>query len=319
MAHRRARLTPFGRLVLVQRVLAERWPVPQAAEAAGVSRATVYKWLGRYRDQGLAGLEDASSRPQRQARRTSDELTQRILDLRRRRRRGPHRLAAELGVPRSTVYAVLRRNGLSRLRDLDRVSGVRIRYVRENPGELLHLDFKKLGKIRPGGGHRMLGRQVAPDLHRSRLGYEYVHVAVDDCSRVAYAKVCEDDSGRTAARFLLEAAGFFAEQGVHIERVMTDRGFCYTHSREFADALAHVGAKHKVIRRYRPQTNGKAERFIQTLLGEWAYERFYEANEERRAALLPWLATYNWSRSHTELHAQAPMTVLINKVHGKHN
>ena len=318
MAHRRARLTPFGRLVLVQRVLAERWPVPRVAEAAGVSRATVYKWLSRYREAGLPGLEDASSRPQRQPRRTSEELTQRILDLRRRRRRGPHRLAAELGVPRSTVYAVLRRNGLSRLRDLDRVSGVRIRYVRESPGELLHLDFKKLGKIRSGGGHRMLGREVAPDLHKSRLGYEYVHVAVDDCSRVAYAKVCEDDSGKTAARFLLEAAGFFAEHGVHIERVMSDRGFCYTRSRDFAVATSQIGARHKVIRRYRPQTNGKAERFIQTLLDEWAYERFYEENDERRAALLPWLATYNWSRSHTELKDQAPMTVLINKVNGKH-
>ncbi len=318
MAHRRARLTPFGRLVLVQRVLAEGWGVPRAAEAAGVSRATVYKWLSRYRGQGLAGLEDASSSPGRRPRTTAEEVVQRILDLRRRRRRGPHRLAAELGLPRSTVYAVIRRNGLSRLRDLDRVSGVRIRYVRENPGELLHLDFKKLGKIRPGGGHRILGRDVAPDLHKSRLGYEYVHVAVDDCSRVAYAKVCDDDTGRTAARFLLEAAGFFAEHGVHIDRVMTDRGFCYTHSREFAAATNQIGARQKVIRKYRPQTNGKAERFIRTLLDEWAYERFYEENGQRRAALLPWLATYNWSRSHTELDDQAPMTVLVNKVHGKY-
>ena len=317
MAHGRARLTPFGRLVLVQRVLAEGWSVPRAAEAAGVSRATVYKWLGRYREGGLAGLEDGSSRPRTSPRRTADEVVQRILELRRRRRRGPHQLAAELGLPRSTVYSVLRRGGMSRLRDLDRVTGVRLRYVRESPGELLHVDFKKLGKIRPGGGHRMLGRDAAPDRHL-RVGYEYVHVAVDDCSRVAYVKLCEDDSGRTAARFLLEAAGFFADQGVHIERVMTDRGFCYTHSGEFADALAHLGARHKVIRKHHPQTNGKAERFIQTLLKEWAYDRLYESNEERRIALLPWLATYNWSRHHSELENQPPMAVLFNKVHGKY-
>jgi transposase InsO family protein len=317
MAHGRARLTPFGRLVLVQRVLAEGWTVPRAAEAARVSRATVYKWLCRYRELGLAGLEDASSRPRRSPRRTPEAVAERILELRRRRRRGPHRLAGELGLPASTVYAVLRRNGVSRLRDLDRISGVRIRYVREQPGELLHLDFKKLGKIRPGGGHRLLGREAAPNRHRG-LGYEYVHVAVDDCSRVAYAKVCEDDSGRTAARFLLEAAGFFADQGVHVERVMTDRGFCYTNSREFAVALDEIEARHKLIRKHHPQTTGKAERFIKTLLDEWAYDRLYESNEERRDALLPWLSTYNWSRPHTELRNQPPITVLVNKVCEKH-
>jgi transposase InsO family protein len=164
----------------------------------------------------------------------------------------------------------------------------------------------------------MLGRDAAPNRHRG-LAYEYVQVAVDDCSRVAYAKISEDDSGYSASRFQLEAAGFFAAHGVQIERVMTDRGFCYTQSRDFRAALTELGARHKVIRKNRPQTNGKAERFIQTLLDEWAYDRFYEGNDQRRVALMPWLANYNWTRPHSELNGRPPMTVLVDKVSGKHS
>jgi transposase InsO family protein len=315
----RSRLTPFGRLLLVQRVIELNWPVPRAAEAMGVSRATAYKWLERYRSQGLAGLEDRSSRPQRSPGALAPEQVTRILRARQESRLGPHRLAPRLGISRSTIYKVLRRQRLSRLADLDRVTAAPVRYVREFPGELLHLDIKKLGRIPEGGGHAKVAGARSRRRQLPAGGYEYVHVAVDDCSRVALAKVLPDERGPSAASFLLEAAAYFAQLGVRIERVMTDRGWCYTDSKHFQAALAEIGARHKLTRPWRPQTNGKAEAFINTLQREWAYARLYTSNQERLDALPAWLHSYNHDRHHTELRDRPPMTVLVNKVLEKYS
>lgn len=308
MAHPRAKLTPFGRRVLVERVEELGWPVARAAEAMHVSRATAYKWLKRFREEGEAGLEDRSSRPHRCPHRLDRRAEREILRARRRTRRGPHHLAATLDRPRSTVYGVLRRHGMSRLDHADRPTGVPVRYRKDRPGELVHLDVKKLGRIPPGGGHRMLGR--GPGTRSRGLGHDYLHVAVDDHSRVAYVRVFSDERGETAARFLLEAAARFAELGVRIERVMTDRAKCYMDSRAFAEALERIGARHKPTRGYRPQTNGKAEAFIRTMLREWAYVRLYRSNEERLRALPRWVDHYNRRRPHTALGGRPPMSAL---------
>jgi transposase InsO family protein len=311
VAHARAKLTPFGRLLLVGRVLEQGWPVAHAAELQGVSRATAYKWLRRYREEGMAGLEDRSSRPKRCPHALPPSGVRRVLAARRRLRHGPHRLGPALGLPRSTVYGVLRRHGLSRLAALDPSTGVPVRYERDRPGELLHIDVKKLGRIPPGGGHRVLGRDTARGSRRKRgHGYDYLHVAVDDHSRVAFVRVFSDERGETTTRFLLEAAGFFADRGIRIERVMTDRHHSFLLSRSFAQALVKIGARHVPTRRYRPQTNGKAERFIRTMLAEWAYARPYHSNQERLKALPRWLDFYNARRPHTALGGQPPASRL---------
>ncbi|HYM49503.1 MAG TPA: IS481 family transposase [Candidatus Limnocylindrales bacterium] len=317
MQHRKARLTAFGRQLLVERVTALGWSPTVTAEALGVSRATVYKWLRRHRELGAAGLLDRSSRPQHCRHALPAPVVARILRARRRWRQGPHRLSPRLGVPRSTVYGVLRRHGLSRLHDHDRPTGIPIRYVREHPGELLHIDSKKLGRIPDGGGHRFLGRaQAGGSRHKRGDGYDYLHVAVDDCSRLAFVQVHSDETGATAAQFLLDAASFFAEQGVPIQRVMTDRAFAYTLARPFAAALASLGARHLTTRPYRPQTNGKAERFIRTMLEEWAYAHLYAGNSARLAALPRWIRFYNRRRPHTGIGGLAPFAV-VNNAGGK--
>lgn len=316
MAHRNAKLTPFGRLLLVQRVVHLGWPVSQAAASLGISRPAAHKWLNRWQEAGAAGLEDRSSRPHTSPRSTSQGQVDQIHLLRLRLRWGPHRLAPLVGKPRSTIYAVLRREGLSRLRDLDRSTGLPIRYVRDHPGELVHVDTKPLGRIPDGGGHRMVGREQAPR-HRGS-GYEVVHVAVDDASRLAFAQLLPDERGPTAARFLLDAAAFFVEHGIRIERVMTDRHPTYRRARAFKQAMGQLEIRHKLTRAYRPQTNGKAERFIQTLLREWAYARLYRSTEERQEALPKWLHYYNHHRSHTALGGQVPAAVSVNNVCGNH-
>jgi transposase InsO family protein len=309
MGHGRARLTPFGRWLLAHRVEELHWPVTQAAASMGISRPTAYKWLARWRADGQAGLTDRSSRPHHSPRKTAALLETRILQARRRCKLGPRRLAPMLGLPHATISAVLQRHGLSRLRDADRATGVPIRYVREHPGELIHLDTKHLGRIPLGGGHRQLGRAAAPHSRRRGLGYEVLHVAVDDASRLAFVQLLPDDRGPTSARFLLSAAAFFAEHGIRIQRVMTDRAFNYTVARAFGQAVGTLQLRHKITRPYRPQTNGKAERFIQTLLAEWAYVRLYRSNEERNRALPKWLRHYNHSRPHTALGGQCPIAV----------
>jgi len=311
VAHARAKLTPFGRLLLVSRVLEEGWPVAHAAEVQGVSRATAYKWVRRYREEGPGGLEDRSSRPKRCPHALPPSRVRRVLTARRKLRHGPHRLGPALGLPRSTVYGVLRRHGVSRLAASDRSTGVPIRYERDRPGELLHVDVKKLGRIPPGGGHRVLGLETARGSRRKRgLGYDYLHVAVDDHSRVAFVRVFSDERGETTTRFLLEAAGYFADRGVRVERVMTDRHHSYLLSRSFAAALTRIGARHVPTRSYRPQTNGKAERFIRTMLAEWAYVRAYLSNGQRLKALPRWLDFYNRLRPHTALGGQPPASRL---------
>jgi transposase InsO family protein len=309
-------LTVFGRRLLVERIELEGWPIAHAAAMTGVSRQTATKWVRRYRAEGLAGLEDRSSRPHRSPRALVPEQVAAILAARHELGVGPHRLAPVVGSPRSTISDVLRRHGLSRLRDRDRPSGVPIRYVRERPGELLHIDVKKLGRIPDGGGHRFRGRGGGTP--RARRGYDYVHQAIDDMSRVAYVDVFADERGPTCARFLRDAAAWFARQGVRIERVMTDNALNYTRSRDFREALTDLGARHKRTRYRRPQTNGKSERFNRTMLDEWAYARPYESNNERLVALPAFVDHYNNHRPHSALKGLTPMAALVNNVSGNH-
>ena len=297
--HRKAKLTVFGRRLLVERIDVEGWPVAHAAAMTGVSRQTATKWVRRYRAEGLAGLEDRSSRPHRSPRILAPDQVALILAARHELGVGPHRLAPVVGSPRSTITDVLRRHGLSRLHDRDRPSGVPIRYVRERPGELLHIDVKKLGRIPDGGGHRFRGRGNGTPI--ARAGYDYVHAAIDDMSRVADVEAFGDERGPTCARFLREAAAWFARQGVRIERVMTDNARNYVDSRDFQAALADLRARHKRTRPRRPQTNGKSERFNRTLLDEWAYARPYASNNERLLALPDFVDRYNNQRPHTAL------------------
>jgi len=311
MLHRTAKLTPFGRRLLVERILTEGWPPATAAEMLGVSRATAYKWLRRYRAEGTAGLEDRSARPRRQPRALTDREVRRILLARRRLRVGPHRLGPLLGHSRSTVYGVLRRHGVSRLAHADRLTGTPVRYVRERPGELIHVDVKKLGRVPPGGGHRILGESAR---NRLPIGYDYLHVAVDDASRVAYVAVRPDEQAESTVSFMCEAVAFFAGHGVVVERVMTDNAWTYTNSIRLAALFHEHGIRHVRTRPRRPQTNGKAERFIGTLQREWAYARLFRSNQDRLATLPGWVDAYNRRRPHAGLEGQTPMSVLVNKV-----
>jgi transposase InsO family protein len=313
MLHRTAKLTPFGRRLLVKRILTEGWPAATAAETLGVSRATAYKWLRRYRIEGLAGLEDRPSRPHRRPRALPDREIRRILVGRRRLRVGPHRLGPLLGHSRSTVYGVLRRHGQSRLAHADRLTGAPVRYVRERPGELLHVDVKRLGRVPPGGGHRILGEGARNHLP---IGYDYLHVAIDDASRVAYVAVRPDEQAESTVTFVQEAIAFFAGHGVRVERLMTDNAWTYTHSTRLARLLAELDIRHVRTRPRRPQTNGKAERFIGTIQREWAYARLFRSNNERLATLPGWVDAYNRRRPHAGLNGRTPTSVLVNKVGG---
>ena len=306
MAHARRRLSEYGRALLIQRVRVEGWSAAATAEAAGVSRATVYLWLRRWDLAGPRGLVDRSSRPHHSPRRLDAGAEAAIVALRRARKLGPHRLGALLGHPRSTCYAVLRRHQLHRLDWLDRPTGAIIRrYERERPGEL-HVDVKKLARIPQGGGHRAYGRDVRPPTGRRAGGYEYVHSCVDDHSRLAYSEILPNEQGATCADFLRRAGDYFARYNVHIERVLTDNAMCYTLSRDFRAAVATLGARQLFTRFRRPQTNGKVERFNRTLLEEWAYARPYGGNDERASLLPSWLHMYNHHRSHTAVGGGSP-------------
>jgi transposase InsO family protein len=299
-------------------VLELGWSVPVAAEAQGVSSATAYKWIRRFVAEGEVGLLDRSCRPHRSPRLTSAALTNKILKL-RERRWGPHRIGYTLRVAPSTVYAVLCRQDRNRLIDFDRPTGVRIRrYVRERPGELLHVDVKKIGRIPDGGGWRGMGPRKderfsdTTDHKKRRLGYDYLHIAIDDASRVAFVQVHRDERGPSCGGFLADAVAFFAKAGVRVERVMTDNAWAYTHGRDFQAVLVANAIRHIRIRPRRPQTNGKVERFNRTLLEEWAYERPYTSNTQRLRAFTRWVATYNLRRPHTALKGSTPMAALNN-------
>jgi transposase InsO family protein len=315
MAHGSSRLTFRGRRLLVDRVLVQGWTAARVAEAAGVSRASVYKWVRRFQMEGEAGLHDRSSRPLRSPRQVPEHEEQRIVRLRLGMRKGPNRLAPLVGRAASTVYAVLRRRGVSRLRDFDRVTKAPIRYVRERPGELVHLDVKKLGRIPSGGGHRMVGRFVGRR-RQHRQGYDFLHVAVDDATRVAFVAIYKDETERSACDFIQQLVGFYAQHRIRVERVMTDQHPTWRLSRSFAAQLDALGIQHRMTRPYRPRTNGKAERFIQTLIDEWAYRKPYRSNIQRLLALPRWVDFYNRRRPHSGLGDQAPLTALANNVPG---
>ena len=300
--HRRAKLTPSGRQLLVRRVVEQGWPICRAAEWQGVSRATAYKWVARFRQEGEAGLFDRSSRPHRSPLALPEGVVSRVLAARRERRWGPHRLAPALKLPRSTVYAVLRRNGCSRLTDFDPATRKVVRYLRERPGELVHIDIKKLGRIPEGGGHRLLGRdRDRVTKHLPRRGQDFIYVAVDDCTRLAFVAIYPRESADFAGAFIGQANHFFGLNGFRVENVMTDNGLVFCRGRAFRQQLATLGLGHLVTAPYRPRTNGKAERFIQTMLNEWAYERLYLSNALRLSVLGRWLHFYNSRRHHTAL------------------
>ncbi|MGI3222762.1 IS481 family transposase [Streptomyces sp. GTA36] len=311
MPHRNAPLTETGRLRLARCVVEDGWPLRRAAERFQVSPTTAQRWANRYRLLGEAGMADRSSRPRASPRRTPTHTERRIIKVRFLRRWGPARIAHLLRLNPSTVHRVLTRFGLARLAHLDRATGRVIRrYERERPGELIHVDIKKLGNIPDGGGHKALGRQAGRKT-RSGVGYSYLHTAVDDHSRLAYSEIHADEKKETATAFWGRAQTFFTRAGITVERVLTDNGSCYR-SRDWRDQLAAAGITHKRTRPYRPQTNGKVERFNRTLLDEWAYARPYRSEQERRDAFLGWLHTYNHHRGHTALAGKPPASRVPN-------
>jgi transposase InsO family protein len=303
--HGNARLTPVQRRLLVTRVLEEHWTYADVADAFGVHERTAYRWVRRWRD-GDHELADRSSAPKRVPSRTPAKVERLIEELRRCRMTSP-KIAAKLRMAVSTVCAVLDRLGLNRLSRLGPLEPPN-RYVRRRPGELIHVDIKKLGRfVRPG--HRVTGRSAKGALARRGAGWEFVHVAIDDHSRVAYVEILDDERGPTAVGFLDRAIEWFSTFGVRVRAVMSDNGSCYI-SRDWARACARRRIKHLRTRPRRPQTNGKAERFIQTLQREWAYGAIYETSRHRARALQPWLRFYNHRRPHGALGHQPPASRL---------
>lgn len=306
--HKNARLTPHGRERIVRQVASGQTP-KAAGEAAGVCPRTVRKWVGRYRREGLAGLQDRSSRPHRLYRPTPDSVVEQVEALRRQRYTGKQ-IAAELRISPATVSRILRRLGLNKLSALEPPEPIR-RYEREHPGELIHIDIKKLGRI-DGVGHRITGDRRGQSNRRGRgegLGWEYVHVCIDDASRVAFVQVMPDEKKASAVAFLKAAIAYYASLGITVTRVMTDNGSCYK-SFAFRDACRHLGLRHIRTKPYTPRTNGKAERFIQTALREWAYAKAYTHSDRRTAELPVWLHRYNWHRPHGSLKAKSPISRL---------
>lgn len=301
--HSHAGTSPRSRGLLVDRVENQGWAVGDAAEAMGISTRTVRKWLRRYREHGPAGLLDRSSRPHRMPNQLSVAWQDQILQLRRMRKTGAQ-IASSLKLPRSTVARVLKRHGVSRLSALDPKPKV-VRYEWPEPGDMLHIDTKKLGRIH-GVGHRITGDRTGQSNNRG-VGWEYVFLCIDDASRVAYVEVLDQERGPQAAAFLERATAWFAERGVTAKRVLTDNGTCFR--RLFDAACIRLGIRHLRTRPYTPKTNGKAERLVQTLLREWAYARPYTSSARRTRALEPWLRYYNLRRNHGSL-GSTPMARL---------
>jgi transposase InsO family protein len=314
--HANAPLGPKGRAIMVKRVLEEKVALTEAAEAAGVSARTAGKWVRRYRSEGEAGLLDRSSAPRTVHNATPADRVEAIAALRRLALTGPE-IAEILEMATSTVSAVLKRIGLGKLSRLEPAEPIR-RYERSRPGELIHIDVKKLGRIAGGAGHRVVGRQAqrrnlarldAAGIARKSVGWERVHVCVDDATRLAYVEVLPDEKATTAIGFLGRALAFYRSHGIEVERLMTDNGSAYV-SVAHALACRGLGIKHIRTRPYRPQTNGKAERFIRTMLREWAYAAVYGSSPERAAALSGWVERYNYRRRHGALGHRPPIARL---------
>ena len=319
MVHRNARLAPAGRLILVRRVLSGR-PVSHVAKELGVSRQCAHRWVARFRAEGQRGLQDRSSRPRRSPSAVPIEVVGRLLTLRQSERLGRDELARRVGVSPSTASRLIARAGLPALHEIDPVTGIRIRasrrtqrrYERDRPGDLIHIDVKKLGRIPDGGGWRRAGPAEINHRNdaRQRLGFDYIHVAVDDHSRLGFARVLPDEKGPTCAAFLSDAAAFFASHGVAIREVMTDNALNYRRSRDFQATLRILDAKHVLTRPHSPWQNGKAERFNRTLQENWAYRHPFLSNNDRTQALEPWLDHYNYARAHTACGGQPPISRL---------
>jgi transposase InsO family protein len=306
--YKNARLTPKGRELMLERLKAGQHQL-DVAQAMGVSLTTVKKWRQRFRSEGLAGLQDRSSRPRSSPRQLLAGTVCSVVSLRRQRRTGRF-IAGCLGVSRASVSRILRRAKLSRWRELEPATPT-VRYEREHPGELLHLDVKKLGRIK-GIGHRIHGDHSEAQRNRG-IGWDFVHVAIDDASRIALADVAADECGNTATALLRRTVERYRQQGIRVQRVMTDNGSPYV-SLAFRDACAELGIRHLRTRPYTPKTNGKAERFIQTCLREWAYAAAYQSSDQRTQALVSWIHHYNWHRPHTALHSKPPISRL--NLHG---
>ena len=316
MSHANARTTVLGRLLIVERHRSG-WPKAHIASAMGISRKCVDYWLERYANEGAAGLETRSSRPHTMPTRTSPEVEHRIVELRQRERRGPDWIGAELGVPARTVSRVLARHQVPHLAMLDSITGeviraskaTAVRYERARPGELVHMDVKKLGRIPDGGGWRVRGRSIPRD-RVNGPGFDYVHSLVDDRSRLAYSEILPDEKGPTCADFLDRAIGYFAAHGItNIEQLMTDNAWAYRYSLRELCAAADI--KQIFIRPHCPWQNGKVERLNRTLLTEWAYRQVFHTNDERSAALAPWLEYYNTRRRHSALGGLPPISRLL--------
>jgi transposase InsO family protein len=306
--HKNARQTPLGREYFVRQVLSGHTP-EAVSQAVGVCPRTVRKWVGRYKAEGVAGLQDRSSRPHRLYHPTPQPTVERIAQLRRQRWTG-QQIAAEVGVSPATVSRILQRLGLNKLKSLEPAEPVR-RYERAQPGELLHIDIKKLGRI-DGIGHRITGDRRGQSNRRGRrqgLGWEFVHVCIDDASRIAFVQVLPDEKKQSAVAFLKAAITYYASLGIKVARVMTDNGSCYK-AFDFRHACRDLDLKHIRTKPYTPKTNGKAERFIQTALREWAYARAYTHSDLRTAELPSWLHRYNWHRPHGSLQSKPPISRL---------
>lgn len=324
MPHANAPLTERGRLRLARCVVDDKWPLRRAAERFQVSVNTARRWAGRYCAEGIAGMVDRSSRPHRSPNRTRPAIERKVLHLRAKRRWGPARIGGRLNLPASTCHRILTRAKVARLTHLDRATNQPIRrYEHPAPGDLIHVDVKKLGNIPDGGGWRTQGRQrgkqnraATPGARRdthggARLGYAYLHTAIDDHSRLAYTEILTDEKRETAAGFWVRAHAWFTSCGITVTRVITDNGACYK-SFLWRDTLTAAGITMKKTRPYRPQTNGKVERFHRTLADEWAYAKAYPSESARRAALPAWLHTYNNHRSHTALGGHPPASRVPN-------
>jgi transposase InsO family protein len=325
VSHANAALTPRARLRLARLIVEDRWPIIVAARMFMVSPVTARKWAGRYRTEGAAGMADRSSRPRSMPAKTPPEVVKRIVNARWRRRLGPVQIAGELGMAASTVHAVLVRCRINRLTRIDRVTGEPLRrYEHDHPGSMIHVDVTKFGNIPDGGGWRFVGKQQG-DRNREatakrtgrrhghyepNVGTAFVHTVIDDHSRIAYAEICSDEKAVTAIGVLQRAVAWFADRGVSIERVLSDNGSAYK-SHAWRQACTTLGIVPKRTRPYRPQTNGKIERFHRTLADGWAYARFYPSETERRAALPGWLHFYNHHRHHSAIGA-APISRLNN-------